>query len=468
MNELSKPKLHWQQRSWTWLLQKVLLPAGDIAFGQKMQRRLDFLEVAQWWDRERIIAYRNEQLQKLIRISYQEVPFYRELLDQHGVKPQEIRCAADLQRIPIIQKAMLREGYPDRTTRATGLKTFEWATSGSTGLNLRVRLDCETTGWFRASFMLALRWAGWAEGEPHLQTGMTLKRNLERKLKDALMGCRYVSAFDLTDEHLDHALDLMERHRIYHLWGYPGSLYCIARRARERGWNVPLRSVVTWGDTLYPQYRQVLQETFGTFVTDTYGCSEGMHIAAQCGTGTHYHLHALDVIVEYLDEAGDPVPPRTPGSLVITRLHPGPMPLIRYRIGDVGMSGGDRICGCGRGYEVMERIEGRDTDIIVTPSGNRLIVHFFTGLIEHFHDVDTFQVVQETTDTMVVRLVPRQQFDPSTPERIVQTLKQHGAADMQIETELVDEIPVSPSGKRRFVFSKVARTASEAPVSAER
>lgn len=439
------------------MLRKVILPAGDCFFGQRMITRLRFLEQAQWWDRERLHEYRDHLLCSLITTSYQEVPYYRELLNNAHVRPEHIRTAADLVQIPVSTKAAFRAHYPKGITRQTGQRLYEVATSGSTGANFRLLEDASTAGWYRASFLLALEWAGWHMGEPHLQTGMTLNRSLDRKLKDLLLNCHYVSAYDLSEDRLDDTLHLLERYRIQHLLGYPGSLYYLARRAREQGWNRPLRSIITWGDNLYPHYRQALEQVFNTRVTDTYGCGEGFQVSAQCEYGT-YHQHILDVIVEYTDDVGRPVPIGQPGHLLVTRLHPGATPLIRYRVGDVAISGGDAICPCGRHFDIMQNIQGRDTDVIITPRGNRLIVHFFTGLLEHFPEIDTFQVVQEQPESITLRIVVMSNFTTETARRVTKALHDHGADGLDVHIELVPEIPMTSSGKRRFVINKLKQT----------
>lgn len=445
------------QRSWSWLLKRVLLPAGDLALGQRMIKRLRFLEQAQWWEPERLAEYRDRKLTSLMEVAFREVPFYRQLMKDAGVEPGDIRRPDDLCKLPVVTKNMLRSGYPERTTRATGFKTYEASSSGSTGANFFVKTDSETEGWYRASFLLACEWAGWQIGEPHLQTGMTLKRSRGRWLKDFILRCHYVSAFDLGNSQLDQSLDLLERKKIQHLWGYPGSLYFLARRALERGWNQPLSSIVTWGDNLYPEYRQTIESAFKTRVFDTYGCAEGIQISAQCGQMNTYHIHNLDVVAEFLDDQGNPVSPGQTGNLILTRLHAGPMPLIRYQVGDLATRGGTRRCECGRGYELMESIQGRDTDVVVTPSGNRLIVHFFTGVVEHFPEIESFQVTQEEIDSIVLRIVPTKEFSADSTARIIAQLQEKGASDMRIDVELVAEIPVAPSGKRRFVISKVSK-----------
>jgi phenylacetate-CoA ligase len=451
-----------RQRSWSWLLKRVFLPAGDLALGQNMIKRLRFLEEAQWWEPARVAEYRDRTFQTLMEVTYREVPFYRDLMERSGVTPSDLQRPQDLSRLPIVTKAMLRAGYPERTTRATRFRTYEAASSGSTGANFIVKTDTETEGSGRASFLLACEWAGWQIGDPHLQTGMTLKRSRGRWLKDFILRCHYVSAFDLGDAQLDRSLELLDKNKIEHLWGYPGSLYFLARRAIEKGWNRPLRSIITWGDNLYPNYRSTIESAFKRRIFDTYGCGEGIQVSAQCGEMNTYHIHDLDVLAEFLDDEGNPVAPGEFGNLILTRLHPGPMPLIRYQVGDIGVRGDGRRCECGRGFQVMESIQGRDTDVVVTPSGNRLIVHFFTGICEHFPEIESFQVVQEKLDSIMLRIVPTKHYSEDSTTKIIAALRAKGA-DLRIEVELVSEIPTASSGKRRFVISKVSKPFVESP-----
>jgi phenylacetate-CoA ligase len=432
-----------------------VLPAGDALMGHPMMKRLTFLESAQWWNRERLITRQNELLAKTVSTAYREVPFYRNWFDEAGVDPDGIRSAADMERIPIVTKAALREAYPDQCVRPTGQKTWETSTSGSTGQGFHVREDNNTAAWYRASFLLAAEWAGWRIGERHIQSGMHLHRNGVKALKDWGLGCRYIMATDLRDRTLDAVLDLLDRQGIRHIWGYPGFAYCLALRAAKRGWNTPVTSIVTWGDTLYPEYRDAIERAFRAPIHDTYGCGEGFQVSAQCGYGQTYHVHDLDVIVDLLDDDGAPVAAGEPGNVVITRLQPGPMPLIRYKVGDVAFRGDGQDCACGRGFSTMGSIRGRDTDIIVTPSGNHLLVHFFSVLFRLFPEVDSFQVVQTATDALRVRIVPRRDLGPATQDAIIAKHREWGLTDMTITVDVVPAIPLTVGGKRRFIINEL-------------
>ena len=177
-------------------------------------------------------------------------------------------------------------------------------------------------------------------------------------------------------------------------------------------------------------------------------------MSAQCGAG-NYHVHTLDVIVEYLDDGGHPVGPDEPGNLILTRLHAGPMPLIRYRVGDVGVEGDQSPCACGRGFDRMRAIEGRDTDVVLTPSGNRLIVEFFNGIVDDFPDIDCFQVIQEHPDSVHMAIVPREGYTPQTGAALIEAMRRNGASDLNFEIECVSAIPLTPGGKRRYVISRL-------------
>jgi len=301
--------------------------------------------------------------------------------------------------------------------------------------------------------MLALEWAGYKIGQRHLQTGMTLNRSLDRKIKDFLLRCDYISAYNLCDENLEIMLDRLLRKNIKNLWGYPGSIYYLAKRAEQSKLNISLNSIVTWGDVLYSGYREIIEKVFSVQVFDTYGCAEGIQIAAQCGSGSHYHIHELDTIVELLDEEGYPVGKGETGNVVVTRLFPGPMPLIRYAIGDKATWSSEETCECGRKLKLLERIDGRSADEIITPSGNRLILHFFTGILEFFKEIESFQVIQESMSLITLNIVSTSK-ESLPASRIISALKDKGA-DMEIKINVVENIPIEQTGKRKFIINKL-------------
>ncbi len=435
---------------------KVAFPLADHFHGFGCRRKLELLRSSQYWTKDQTEQYQLKALQSLVETAYQEIPLFRNLMDQKKLQPSSIRHISDICLLPILTKDLIRKNYPQRTTRSTPFRQHEVSSSGSTGTNLVVLEDSDTTGILYSCHLFSLEMSGWTFGDRHLQFGMSLERGFFKTMKDRLLGCSYVSGRELRDEEMDSALNEIENQQIHFVHGYAGSLYRLASRALETKREIKLRAVSSWGDNLYAHYRRSLEKAFQTKVYDSYGCAEGITVAAQCGHENNYHLYSPFVLVEVVDDSGQPLPPGQSGHLLLTRLQAGAMPLIRYRVEDRGMLGDHRECPCGRRSPLMLQIEGRDTDIVMTRSGNHLIVHFFTGIFEYFHEIKNFQVVQRRPGHITIYLVPSKEITSAALQKMQNTLYEAGA-DLEMEFEVVTEIPCAKSGKRRFVINEWKR-----------
>ena len=131
------------------------------------------------------------------------------------------------------------------------------------------------------------------------------------------------------------------------------------------------------------------------------------------------------------------------------------MPFIRYKVGDLAVPS-DKICPCGRGFPLLERVEGRTADYLVTPdgmliSGISLTENFATLL----PGLEQIQIVQERTDFLLLRIVRGESFDNRSLQRIEELMLKRFGPRMQYECNFVERINQEPSGKYRFVISKV-------------
>jgi len=410
---------------------------------------------AQWWDPDRLEVFRNRRLQHTLERAYYETTFYRELFDSRHLKPSDIKEKKDLAKLPVVTKEMLRNVYPVGCCRGEVGKYQEFFTSGSSGAPFVVRTDSETKAIANAMMLFRASFSGWRIGNKVLQTGMTLNRGVVKRTKDILLRVIYVSAFNLSNEMLERFLDVIDRSNIRYVMGYASSIYCLAEYAKQVGFKHKLSGVVTWGDNLYGHYRRTIEEQFGAVVTDTYGCGEGIQVAAQCDESRGaYHIFSPYVMVEFVEE-GNVVSDGQLGDILLTRLNPGAMPLIRYSIGDVGRASENKECTCGRGLPLMEAIDGRNTDIIHTPSGNRLIVHFFTGILEYYTSVDMFQVVQVNVGEITIKIVPGNGFSVKIMDAIKKEIQEKGDPGLSVYFDVVSSIPLEASSKRRFVVSNL-------------
>ena len=213
---------------------------------------------------------------------------------------------------------------------------------------------------------------------------------------------------------------------------------------------------------LHDWERQTLEEVFQCPVTNRYGCEEVSIIACQCEAHNGLHVNADGIYLEVLRGDGEPAEPGELGMVVVTDLTNMAMPLIRYQIGDMGVLT-DRRCPCGRGLPLLERVEGRIADYVLTPQG-RLVSGI--SLTDHFNTmipgVVQLQIVQEAVDRFTFRIVSDEHFGPASYETLNSLVAEHFGPDVTFQCEFTDHIPQESSGKFRFCISKVPKTFSAA------
>jgi phenylacetate-CoA ligase len=169
-------------------------------------------------------------------------------------------------------------------------------------------------------------------------------------------------------------------------------------------------------------------------------------IASECEEHDGLHVNADSLYTEVQSD----------GKLLVTDLVNRGMPLVRYQVGDVVVPS-SRACKCGRGLPLIERVEGRDADYVVTPAGNLIsgisLTENFANLIPGTAQV---QIVQESITQLRIRLVV-EDFDDLGRLKVAELVRDTFGDGVTHEVELVDAIPQEPSGKYRFCISKVAR-----------
>jgi phenylacetate-CoA ligase len=180
--------------------------------------------------------------------------------------------------------------------------------------------------------------------------------------------------------------------------------------------------------------------------------------ASECEHGS-LHIWPDVGIVEVLDENNQPVPPGITGRLVLTGLLNSEMPLIRYEVGDWGaLADSNRsTCPCGRTLSIIESLEGRSDDLILTRDGRKIgrLDPVFKGEFP-LHEA---QIIQESLDEIRVRYVPLKTFNAKHAEELQAAVKER-LGNMQIVLEKVDNIPRGPNGKFRAVISNLNDTSN--------
>ncbi len=311
-------------------------------------------------------------------------------------------------------------------------------------------LSKEQESWRWAARYRFWQWAGYQLGQPYANISVHPRNKLAKKFQDKVTNCLYLHLGKSDAPQFETFVEKIAREKIDFLVGYAHAVYLLAQFARQQQIkDIRFKGIVTHGETLFPYFRKLIEQQFGCRILDLYGAGgEGFHVAAQCEAGNGYHINMENVIVETA-ALGNGV-----SEIILTGLDNTVMPLIRYNINDLGKVSFEK-CPCGRGLTMLEQIDGRTGDLIVTPNNQFLSALFFNWIFEQKKGIEQFQIIQKTVEEIIIRFVPNDHFRSAELEEIAAEINQTTAGQLKIDFEQVDHIPLSSSGKRRWVISEI-------------
>jgi phenylacetate-CoA ligase len=431
---------------------------GDYeAFLREVLRR-------QEWTLEDFSNHQLNALRKIIRLSLKHVPYYRNTFREVGFCPDDINSLEDIVSIPMLDKDDVRSDPLALVDgRLNTRKLLVLHTTGTTGTPLKIYANKTARQWNYAFF-----------------DGYLKSLGVDRTKKRATLGGRIIvhpnqseppfwrysrfqrnllfSSYHLTDKNLPFYFERLREYEPEIIDAYPSSLYVLAKYIidQDKNGEISPKAIITSGETILEDQREIIEEAFQCRVSDQYGCAEMCIFAGQCGEG-HYHYRPDYSLVETVKENGEIADSGEMGEIVCTGFINEVMPLIRYRIGDIGIISKE-ICSCGLNTPHFEKLIGRTDDFILTPDGRH--VGRLSPVLKGF-PVKEAQYIQRSTDLVIVRLVQDGGFTPKTERDLIKEIQKRLGYAMGIEFEFVDHISRGPGGKLKTVISEI-QTAGQA------
>ena len=424
------------------------------------------LESTQWWSAAQLHELQSRRLQALVRRAAAQVPYYRRVFAEAGVRPESIQTPEDLARLPLLDKPAIRAAGDDLLAQDHG-RVGKASTSGSTGDPLKFWLGNERVSHDVAAKWRATRWWGVDIGDRELVVWASpIEASAQDRLRawrDRLLRSSFVNAKDLSFTALEALLARIKAERPTMLFAYTGALVRLSRLMEAKGWTLALpelKVIFVTTERLDDADRALIARRLGAPVANGYGGRDAGFLAHDCPAGG-MHLTAEDVIVELLDESGRAVAPGQPGEVVVTHLASGDAPFIRYRTGDIAELA-TAPCACGRGLPCLQRVLGRSNDALVGRGGRSAHYTVVSHLIKELPGLHAFKVIQESFELVRLQMVIDQPPAPAVQERIRAGLAHYLGEPLELRIEQVAEIPTEASGKHKHIVSRVPREAAEA------
>jgi phenylacetate-CoA ligase len=431
------------------------------------------LQKNQWLSPDELCALRWARLQAILRHAVEHIPFYRQRWQEHGVDPRRFTSEKDLVDLPVVTKELLSDAQQDDLFLLSKRRDYQFAhTSGTTGQRFQVPF---TLAGFQKKYAGHLRQmyaSGWRLG----MKSATIHYAGHSQFRGAFSG-RAEDAEPFARVR-DTALRVAHRRRVLTPYHRPET----GDDAQVKAWYEQLREyrpylleTMDYNLPLLKDYIERsglprlsipktfvlgthsagllarLEEFFSTEIYDRYSPHEIEGVAYACSVRRGMHM-AIDCYhTEFLDDRDRPVLPEETGAIVVTDLDNDLMPLIRYKLGDVGHALAEP-CSCGRGFPLMAQIDGRVRDILDLKSGKQVAPARIAGVLQDEPAVSLFQVVQYLDGTIVAHVVPGGSGLPAgVAERIVARLTGLLGAGERIAVAPARHIRLEPNGKCSFV-----------------
>ena len=375
-----------------------------------MQKTNYFQQEIECASREEIAKWQSEGLVKTVRRAYENSPYYRAKMEEHGVKPSDIHGIEDLHKLPFIKKDDLREAYPYGLLCAplSECKRIH-STSGTTGKRVIAFYTQKDLDLWDECCARAITAAGGTKDDVvHVSYGYGLfTGGLGLHGGAHRMGAL---TLPMSSGSTERQIQFMQDLGSTILCCTPSYAAYLAETITEKGLldTIKLKAGIFGAEAWTEEMRHDIENKLGIKAYDIYGLTElsGPGVSYECGEQSGMHINEDHFIAEIIDpNTGEVLPDGVKGELVFTSITKEAFPMIRYRTRDICVLTHEK-CACGRTFVRMAKPMGRSDDMLIIKGVNVFPSQIETVLIENGYSPN-YQIVVDrvgTTDTLDINV----------------------------------------------------------------
>lgn len=428
-----------------------------MSYDPEFQQRIyEMLMESQYWSPEQMHAFQEQQLAQLLKFSRDTVPFYKERLAHILTADGQVNWDR-WHEIPILKRDDLHNHREDML--APKLPPGHGFMGDHMGSGTTGRPVTSTHNSLMPLVSSAALYRAWAWFDVDYRKNFCINDGNEPDVASWPEGATRGScapAWDVANADVksfqinrftlpEQVAEFVNRMAIDYLAGvFPNRMQSVALAAEKLGLQRKLAGIFTLGSAPDETMREDCRRVYDAEIISLYASKEVYNIGHQCPTGQHYHVNSELVLLEVLDDFGNPSPVGECGRAVITSFFNTAQPFIRYEIGDQLVMGAN--CNCGRTLPVIEKIAGRTLHMFRLP-GNRKVAFSLPSKMMKIVAAQNWQFAQIKPLHIEVRIIPDGSFVQPNYDELNAIIRHSTDPDMQVSYRAMETLPVSPSGK---------------------
>lgn len=414
-------------------------------------------------ERDFILEYQKQELIKLLTECGLYVPYYKEVFKSLKINTIDIEANpyAVLSRLPLLNKRTRKEQVEQLINQNENRKTVEIGfTSGTSGTPTVNYLDKES---IERSFALWHRFykiMGFSNRDfrkVRFSGRLIVKPTRDKApfwIYSLIDNQLFMSSYHLKDENIEAYITKLQKFKPELIDGYPSAIYIIARYINKKNISLGFKplAISTTAETLYDFQRTEMEKAFGCKVFNQYASSEGVPPIMECREGK-LHIHEDTGVFEFLNDENLPAKPGEIARIVVTSFRNLKTPLLRYEIQDsVILPLVQESCKCGCKMFYVESIVGREDDILWTKEKG--YVGRMDTAYKGLNGIEKSQIIQVSPDKLIVNQVVDSSYNENENQKMIMNLKERLGENINIEVNLLDDIPNGANGKFNAVVRK--------------
>ena len=354
--------------------------------------------------REDMKKLQDERLVKQVKHVYENVKYYRDLMDEKGVKPEDIKGTEDLRKLPFLSKADLREAYPYGLLAVPLSDCVRiHSTSGTTGKRVVAFYTQNDIDLWDECCARAITAAGGTKDDVcQIAYGFGLfTGGAGLNGGSHTVGCL---TLPMSSGNTERQIQFMRDLKSTILCCTPSYAAYIGETLHDMGLtpdDIDLKAGIFGAEPWTEEMRRSIEKSLGIKAYDIYGLTEssGPGVAFECSEQSGMHINEDNFIAEIIDpETGEPLPEGQVGELVFTSITKEAFPLLRYRTRDLCVLSRKK-CSCGRTLVKMAKPMGRSDDMMIIRGVNVFPSQIETVLIEQGYSPNYIIEVDRVNNT---------------------------------------------------------------------